>query len=180
MRPGRRVRAAPPQADLSPGTGRRRGPGTGCECSALCPCLAAMPRSAPYPCRSGPGSRRPPGPVPLPGAPERGQASAAGAGAPRGSRRHGGSGAPALPPPPPLSRAQPSPAAALPASVCGERGGGRQLEPGEGDRQPGGKSRPLCAVSPRPALPLPPARLEIPGEARCSPGSSQSPRAGPA
>ncbi|XP_074398243.1 uncharacterized protein LOC141729242 [Zonotrichia albicollis] len=60
------------------------------------------------------------------------------------------------------SGAERSPAAALPASVCGERGGGRQLEPGEGDRQPGGKSRPLCAVSPRPALPLPPARAGNP------------------
>ena len=40
--------------------------------------------------------------------------------------------------------------------------GRQQLEPGEGDRQPDGKSLPLCAVSPRPTLPLPPAQAGNP------------------
>lgn len=156
MRPGRRVRAAPPQADLSPGTGRRRGPGTGCGCSALGPCLAADASvSAQCPRRSAPGSRRPPGPVPLPGAPERGQASAAGAGAPRGSRRHGGSYAPALPPPP-----SPSPSRAEPRGypTCERvRGTGRRAAAGAGRRRPPARRKVPTAVRR-----LPPPRTSSP------------------
>lgn len=140
----------------------------GLRCNALGPCLAAD-----APVSAVPPPERPPLPPPArPRPPARSARARAGE---RGRCR-----SPAREPPPrrqrssrppsssssssaaPPSRDEPSPAAALPASVCGERGGGRQLEPGEGDRQPGGKSRPLCAVSPRPALPLPPARAGNP------------------
>lgn len=186
MRPGRRVRAAPPQAALSPGSGRRRGPGTGCGATRSASAWQQMPQSAPCPRRSAPRSHRPPGPVPLPGAPERGQASAAGAGAPRGSRRHGGSEAPALPPPPPPPlpprRAETSRAPRPPyLRVCaGSGAAGGSWSRAKATASPA-ESPDRCAPSPpAPHFLSRPLGLEIPGEARCSPGSSQSPRAGPA
>lgn len=181
VRPGRRVRAAPPQADLSPGTGGRRGPGTGCGCSARplpgSRCLGQ--RRAPSGAPPAPAARPAPSPCPV---------------RPRAGRR-------ARPVPEPRAGAAATAAPKLPPSLlllC------HPAEPGRAPRPPylracagsgaagGSWSRAKATASPAespdrcaPSPPAPhflsrPLGLEIPGEARCSPGSSQSPRAGPA
>lgn len=62
----------------------------------------------------------------------------------------------------PFRRGTLSPGRAEPLPASERAAAGRQPEPGEGDRQPDGKSLPLCAVSPRPTLPLPPAQAGNP------------------